>query len=126
MPFIQIKSLPMKSELNISKVICGITTDFSHNVGIELCHIHTTWEFYKPGHYAKGNQTHSIQPEKNFPIIVEIHSPDINDDTTIQLMLESVAKSIASRAEFPINNIFINHLSARSGHVFDDGEVVYW
>jgi hypothetical protein len=41
-------------------------------------------------------------------------------------ILRVVASSISTRANVPIKNIFINHRYARSGMVFDAGEIVKW
>ena len=126
MPFIQIKSLPMNKSLNVPYVIAGIAQDFSEKVGTELCHIHTTWEFFQPGYYAKGNKTADIQPESHYPLIVELLTPDSNTQDSNNLMLRTIAESISKRANFPVNNIFINHRQGHSGLVFDDGEIVHW
>lgn len=126
MPFIHIKSLPMDESLDVPNVIAGIAQDFSDNVGTELCHIHTTWEFFKPGYYAKGNKTTNIQPESHYPLIVDLLTPDSDSQATIHLMLRTIAESISKRANFPVNNIFINHRQGHSGMVFDDGEIAYW
>ena len=126
MPFIHIKSLPMDESRNIQKVITGIARDFSHNTGILLEHIHTTWEFYQPGFYAKGSKLSNVQPESRFPIIVDLLTPDFNTKETMECMLESVAESISTRADFPKNNIFIHHRVAHSGMVYDDGKIVQW
>ena len=126
MPFIQIKSLPMNESLNMPHVIAGIAQDFSDKVGTELCHIHTTWEFFLPGCYAKGSKTADVQPESNYPLIVDLLTPDSNTQDTISFMLRTIAESISKRANFPVSNIFINHRQAHSAMVFDDGEIVHW
>ena len=126
MPFIHIKSLPFETPLDIPGIIKNIALDFSHNTDIQLNHIHTTWEFYPPGYYAKGDKVADHQPVQQYPIIVDLLTPDFNDIKTIAIMLETVADSIARHAKFPKNNIFINHSPAYSGMVLDDGEIVYW
>ena len=110
----------------LPSVIAGITKDFSDILGIDPNQVHTTWDFFNPKHYVKGNKTSSIQPRYDFPIIVELLTPSFNSTETNTLMLETLAESIAQRAEFPINNIFINHCQAQSGMVFDDGKIVRW
>ena len=126
MPFIQIKSLPMKESLNIPLVIAAIAQDFSDQVGTELCHIHTTWEFFQPGYYAKGSKIADVQPETNHPLIVDLLTPDSDSQDKINLMLRTIAESISRQASFPVNNIFINYRQAHSAMVFDDGEIVQW
>jgi len=126
MPFIHIKSLPFEEPVDVTGIIRNIVLDFSASTGVETGHIHTTWEFYRPGHYAKGDQAAEYQPKNNYPIIVDLLTPDFNEAKVIALMLETIAGSISRRADFPKNNIFINHRQAHSGMVFDDGNIVHW
>ena len=126
MPFIHIKSLPFEQALDFSGIIKNVALDLSDKTGIEINHIHTTWEFYAPGHYAKGYRVADYQPKAQYPIIVALLTPDFNDDPTVVHMLETVADSISRHADFPRNNIFINHSYAHSSMVFDDGQVVHW
>ena len=126
MPFIHIKSLPLKNSVDVTSVIRRIAMDFSTKVGIDLSHIHTTWEYYQPGHYAKGDKISDIQSATNYPIIVDLLTPDFNNASQIAVMLETIAESISTNCEFTKKNIFINHRQAHSGMVFDDGEIVHW
>lgn len=126
MPFIHIKSLPFQPPLDVDRILGEIARDFSETTGVELNHIHTTWEFLASGHYARGDDVPRYQPDTRHPLIVDLLAPDFNDAGTITVMLETIAESISSRAAFPINNIFINHRQAHSGMVFDDGEIVRW
>ena len=126
MPFIQIKSLPLDKPLDITDIIKGITGDFAKITNIQPNHIHTSWEFFNPAHFAKGANTPLTQPYKNHPILVDLLTPDFNDTEVVAVMLQSIADSISQRANFPINNIFINHRQAHSKMVFDDGAIVEW
>jgi hypothetical protein len=126
MPFIHIKSLPFEEAIDVTGIIKNIAADFSVITGIDLNHIHTTWEVYPSGHYAKGDKAAEHQPAKQYPLIVDLLTPDFYDPEVIALMLETIADSIATRAAFPKNNIFINHRQAHSGMVFDDGKIVHW
>jgi len=126
MPFIHIKSLPLQKTLDVPCVIEGITQDFSEKTSVKLSHVHTTWEFFLPKHYAKGDKTPEYQPDANHPLIVDLLTPDFIDAKVVALMLETIAESISKRAAFQKNNIFINHRQAHSTMVFDDGEIVCW
>ena len=126
MPFIHINSLPLEKSIDFPRIIEGISIDFSKKVGIELYHVHTTWEFFLPGHYAKGDVAPGCQPQKRHPLIVDLLTPDFNDNTVIAVMLTTIADSISERVGFPKNNIFINHRQAHSSMVFDDGNIVQW
>jgi len=126
MPFIQIKSLPFENSFDVSKVVAAISKDFSIANNISVLHIHTSWEFYLSGQYAKGENTPNFHPQSHHPIIVDLLTPDFNNNETIKLMLVSLAKSISSHSKMNIDNIFINHRHAHSGMVFDDGKIVEW
>jgi hypothetical protein len=126
MPFIHIKSLPFETPMDIPRIIQGISTDVSRKTGVELYHVHTTWEFLLPGHYAKGDAAPAYQPQGRHPLIVDLLTPDFNDTAVVATMLETIADSISTRAGFPKGNIFINHRQARSSMVFDDGEIGHW
>ena len=126
MPFIHIKSLAFAEQYDISQTLKTLATDFSSKTGIQLDHIHSTWEFFQPGHYAKGDQLAVCQPRYNHPIIVDLLTPDFNDLSTIASMLETIADSLSRQLDFPKQNIFINHRQASSRMVFDDGKIVEW
>lgn len=126
MPFIHIKSLPFQKDIDTSEVIIRIGKDFARHNQIPLEHVHTTWEFFKPGHFAKGDLTPEFQPQEPHSLIVDLMTPDFNDSQTIRQMLLSLADSIARHARVPKSKIFINHRQAHSGMVYDDGKIVSW
>lgn len=126
MPFIHIKSLPLEESIDITEILMSISKEFSKEMEIPLVHIHTTWEFYQPGHYVKGDTASEYHPKCHYPIIIDLLTPDFNDLGTIKSMLENIASTLSNKINFPINNIFINHRQAHSKMVFDDGKVVEW
>ena len=126
MPFIHIKSLPIEEETDVSRIVKNISIEFSSTTGIQISHIHTTWEYFQSGYYSKGDKVSEYQPDKNFPIIVDLLTPDFNDLGKIEIMLESIANSISKNMNLPKNNIFINNRQAQSSMVFDDGKIVKW
>ena len=126
MPFIHIKSLPHSEPKDMRQILINICHDFSHDTGISLKHIHITCEFYQPGFYANDGVTFNHQPTDTHPIIIDFLTPDFNDIETVQKMLISIANSLSTRAEVAKKNIFINHREARSGLVYDEGEIVKW
>jgi len=125
-PFIHIKSLPIEEETDVSRIVKNISIEFSSTTGIQISHIHTTWEYFQSGYYSKGDKVSEYQPDKNFPIIVDLLTPDFNDLGKIEIMLESIANSISKNMNLPKNNIFINNRQAQSSMVFDDGKIVKW
>lgn len=126
MPFIHIHSLPFDPPLPIGDIIQGICTDFARETGIDLAHVTVTWTFLPGGHYAVAGRVASLQPATSHPLLVDLLAPDFNDSEQVGRMLQAVAKSISWRAKMPIANIFIHHRQARSGRVFDAGEIVRW
>jgi hypothetical protein len=126
MPFIHIKSLPFDRALNVTSVLEGLAKDFAKGTGVGLEHVTATWEFLPTGHYVVAGKAESHQPENSHPVLVDLLSPDCNSPEKVEKMLHVVASSISKRAKIPISNIFINHRQARSGMVFDAGEVGRW
>jgi hypothetical protein len=125
-PIIHVKSLPFEQPFDVGAVVEGITKDFAKATGIGLEHITATWEFLSPGHYAVAGKVAQHQPRSTHPVLVDLLAPDFNSPTVGEKMLSSVASSISKRAKVPVSNIFINHRQARSGMVFDAGEIVRW
>lgn len=126
MPFINITSLPFTKSLDTGAVLEGVSRDFSKATGIELAHVHATWEFLKPGHYAVAGRVRNRQPKSSHPLLVDLLTPDFNDAKAIETMLICVASSLAKRTGVSRSNIFINHRQAHSGMVFDAGSVEHW
>lgn len=126
MPFIHVKSLPFDRFFDASAALEGITRDFAKETGMGLEHVTATWEFLPPGHYAVAGKAASRQPRGSHPILVDLLAPDFNSDANIGKMLAAVASSVSKRAKVPVTNVFINHRPARSGMVFDAGEIVQW
>lgn len=126
MPIIHIKSLPLEPPFNAPEVLTGISRDFAGANDVPLAHVHVTWAYIEPGHFAKGDHAPDVQPAGPHSVLVDLLTPDFNDLETIRTMLTSLAQSIAARTRVPIRKIFINHRPAHSGMVFDDGEVVTW
>ena len=126
MPFIHIKSLPFTKSVDVGAVLEGLSRDFAKETGIELKHVHATWQFLKPGHYAVAGKARGRQPKSSHPLLVDLLSPDFNDASASETMLACVASSLAKRTGIPRDNIFIDHRQARSGMVFDAGSVEHW
>ncbi|WNO09656.1 hypothetical protein [Teredinibacter sp. KSP-S5-2] len=126
MPVITIKSLPFDGEVDIPYVLSHITESLSLSTQVDAEHIHVSWEFFLPGHYAKGGKTPLIQPLSNHPVMIEILIPDFHRKNVIDTMMESLADSIALHTDVARNNILITQKLVSSGRVFDNDEVVQW
>ena len=126
MPFIQIKSLPYESPKAVDKILPALCRDFSDRLSIPLEHVHATWEYFQEHHYCKGDSVPRWQSQTPHSVLVDLLAPDFNDADTIAVMLECIAQSLKLHADVPVNKIFINFRAARSGSVYDDGEIVFW
>ena len=126
MPFIHIRSLHFEKSLDASKVIKEITEDFSIATGVAIEHITVTWEFVTPGHYAVAGKVVEYQSMESHPLLVDLLIPDFNSAQEIEDMVRETAKSISRRVKIPVDNIFVHGHVARSGRVFDAGEIVHW
>ena len=67
-----------------------------------------------------------VQSFETHPLIVDLLIPDFNDHNQVQRMMRSIATSLSEELDCPMNRVFINCRYARSGMVFDDGEIVEW
>ena len=126
MPIIHIKSLPFEAPIDISTVLEHVGKDFAKDTGVDLNHITTTWHYFPADHYAVAGKSVYYQPLNSHPVLVDLITPDVNSDETVEKMLYSVARSISKWTDIPLNNIFISHGHTRSGMVFDSGEIARW
>lgn len=126
MPYIHIKSLPFEEPKPISDILCRVNRDFALRVDVPLEHVHSTWEYFQPGHFAKGDVSPKCQPDGFHSLLVTLVTPNYNDVSTCGMMLEVLAACLAKHTKIPLRKIFICHRQVRSGMVFDDGELVYW
>jgi len=126
MPFIHIRSLPFEQPKQISKILCLINRDFADRLDIPLEHVHSTWEYFRPGHFAKGEMAPQCQPDSVHSLLVDLLTPDFNDPEICTTMLEVLATALAKHAKVSLQKIFICHQQARSGMVFDGGKVARW
>lgn len=126
MPFIHVKSLPLKSSLKMNDVVEGLTRDFAQGTGIGLEHVTATWEFLPSAHYAVAGKSALHQPKDSHPILVDLLVPDFNSSDDVEKMLPLIASSISRQTSVPFNNIFINCRQAASGFVLDTGKIIRW
>ncbi len=126
MPYIRITSLPFNPPLAIDQVLVRVSEDFSQQMGIALKHISVSWHFFEKNHYVVAGNASEFQSKQSHPIMVTILAPDFTQQPTIEKMLFSVAKSLARLTGVDEKNIFITYQAARSGQVFDNGQLVHW
>ena len=126
MPFIHVRSLPLAGSFDAGDAVRAITRDFAVGARIEARHLTVTWELIEPEHYAHAGHTAAGQPAGSHPVLVELVAPDLHDDESVERMLVAAADAVARQAGVPRENVFVEHRAARSGHVFDGGEIVRW
>ena len=126
MPFIHVRSLPLAGDFDPAAALPAISDAFARDTGIDEEHVTVTWETIAPHHYASAGRTAAEQPEDSHPVLVDVLAPDFHPDDRIEAMLRSVAASVARQAGVPQANVFVAFTPARSGHVFDGGDVVGW
>lgn len=129
MPFIKIKSYPLNDGDDRNEMadrLRQIGEDFSQATGIDMAHITVTWEYFLAGHYLHAGRKVVSSRDAQPPILVELLVPDFNSEDKIELMLRSTAKSISAQAGAAQDSIFIHCNLARSGLVYDGGEIVRW
>ncbi len=126
MPFIQIKSLPFAEPKPISEILCRINHDFSLRMDVPLDQVHSSWEFFQPGYFAKGDLVPKCQPDSFHSLLVNLLTAEFNRPEMAEMMLQVLAESLAKHARVPLRRIFIQHHQACSGMIFDDGKIARW
>ncbi|HEV2812931.1 MAG TPA: hypothetical protein VGW10_06720 [Solirubrobacteraceae bacterium] len=126
MPFVHVRSLPIAGDFDPAAALPAISRAFSHDTGIDEERVTVTWEMIAPHHYAHAGATATEQADDSHPVLVDVLAPDFHPAERIEAMLRSVAASVASAAGVGATNVFVAFSAARSGHVFDDGDVVRW
>jgi len=125
-PIVRITSLPFKQAFDVPAAIVAISKDFSAATGVAEEHVTVTWQYFSADHYAANSKTVSHQPHGSHPVLVDLLAPDFNTLERIETMLRSLASSIAAHCTVAPDNIFIHCHTARSGNVFDVGDIVRW
>ena len=126
MPFIHITSLPFAAAFDVPAAIIAIGNEFSAATDIPAEHVTVTWRYLAENHYAINGATAAHQPGATHPLLVELLAPDFNTPEQVATMLRALARSVAAHCSVAEQNIFIDFRAARSGCVFDDGEIVHW
>ncbi|MCK5884385.1 MAG: hypothetical protein KAG61_11905 [Bacteriovoracaceae bacterium] len=125
MPFVHIKSLPVAvSGFDISDALSTVSSNLSMATDIPPEFITVTWEYFDNGHYLVG-ESHGHYHDKGHPLIINILIPDFNSDGAAKRVINSVTESFGLLG-FEREEIFINLNLARSGMVYDRGEILEW
>ena len=123
MPIISVKSLP-PGNADTSSILKKLCTAAANAIGYEPGHIWATWEFFEPGNYAVGDRTETKQTPETHSPIVRILSFEGKPQNDIEQMMKNVAEVISKELNIDIGNVFIEYSEARSGMVFDGGNII--
>lgn len=126
MPFIAVQSLPFRQTLPVSQILASVTSDFANATGIDANYVTATWQFYAPDHYVSGGQGAGYQPDDSHPLLVQLLCPDFHSSASVEIMLRAIASSLSRHTGVPARNVFVHHAAARSGSVFDQGDIRRW
>ena len=120
MPIISIKSLPVGKRVNTSKILTKICKKTARETGYKPQHFWATWEFIQPKNYAVGNKLSKRQTKTTHSPIVRVLSFEGKPQTHVKKLMTKIAEVLSKEL-----NIFIEYSEARSGKVFDGGQVIY-
>ena len=126
MPFIHIRSLPLAGRFEAGEAVRAISRHFAAATGTDERHLTVTWQILEPEHYSQAGRTAPKQTSDSHPLLVEVLAPDLNEQDRIEGMLAATARAVATQAGVSPDNVFVDFRAARSGRVFDGGEVARW
>jgi len=123
MPVIQIQALPQQLESDIPSLLARLCIAVAKDIDIPADYVSATWQTISPGRYAVGGETVMTQPRGSHPVIVELSAFEMSDKEKIRGLLRTTGHFLEEALGLP-GNVFILFRSARSGEVYDGGEVV--
>jgi hypothetical protein len=111
MPFVRVRSLPpTRPQFDARTASGAVRAELARATGIGEEHIAVTWTAVDG---AAGE----------YRAIADILAPDFHPAERVEEMLRSVARAVEREAGGPA---FVSFTAARSGWVYDDGDVVRW
>lgn len=112
MPFVHVRSLPLPSpQFQVEGAVRSIREELANATGIGAEHITVTWEWL------------AAQASAEPLVLAEVLAPDFHPPERVEAMIRSVAATVERETGTPA---FVEFRAARSGHVYDGGEVVRW
>jgi hypothetical protein len=126
MPFLHVRSLPPAAPFDVEAAVRATSAAFCAGAGVDERHVTVTWQLLAPGSYAAAGATAAAQPDASHPVLVELVASDANPPQRLEAMLLAAARAVAAQARVPDRNVFVELRPARSGLVYDEGEVVRW
>ena len=126
MPFIHVKSLPLQKSTNIEVLLKNLSKTVAKETQIDEKHFTVTWNFFEPQRYCCAGKISTSHNYSSHPILVDVLVPDFFREEKKAHIMEIIAENLNANLQCDIKNIFIHCREARSGEVFDKGEVAHW
>ena len=123
MPFVHIKSRAADEPEDPAGTLELISADLAKALDLGIEHFTVTWETFSPGRYAHAGRAGD---DGGHPLLVDLLVPDLNLAERVEAMVRAVAEAVVRRCGVPRERVFVNARYARSGMVFDDGEIARW
>jgi hypothetical protein len=112
MPFVHVRSLPLPSPpFQPDDAVHAVRKELATATGIAAEHITVSWEWL------------AAQAGAERLVLVDVLAPDFHPPERVGAMIESVAASVRRLTG---EQVFVAFRAARSGEVFDGGEIVRW
>jgi hypothetical protein len=121
MPLIKIKSLPLGNDIAIDKVMVNLSSSISDEFHLSLKDISITWE--ELHYYISGGVVRGVQPQSTHPPLVSLTLFEVHDSDLIEKMMLLIGAHLEKEFKLP-QNIFIEFQTAKSGMVYDQGEIL--
>lgn len=120
MPIITISGHWAGEPRDLTARLLSLSKAFATEVAIAEEHVIVTWlEVGVSCRVVAGAVTQSA-------LQVELLTPDFNSAARIESMLYALAATLSEHFAYPPQAIFIHHQCARSGQVYDGGEIARW
>jgi hypothetical protein len=125
MPVICVKSLPLNKPMTIGSVLKKLNNEVAAAIDYDPSHIWSYWQFIERHMYAAGDSIAAVIQKETHSPIVEVIGFEGKSQELIEKMLKTIADVLAEGLTIERSNIFITYFEAKSGSVFDGGEIVY-
>lgn len=126
MPVISIKTLPLdEDEVRTPDILKKLCTTVSQELNYKPSHVWATWEYIAPHLYSVGNYSVPFQPQSTHAPLVRVLAFEGKSKREIEALLHVIARVLAQELKVDLGNIFIEYSEARSGKLYDGGQVVY-
>ena len=126
MPIISVTSLPFSPAIEVKQILTELSLGFAQQFTIDIAHISASWRYFEAHHYVVAGTSLKYQAVDSHPIMVGLVAPDFTSTEELQNMMAFIASELSNLTGINKTNIFIEYRCAKSGWVFDKGEIVNW